>query len=447
MPKLNENSHFIGRAVSWASNLGCNYTEDRVLQNQARLTNRLAGITAVSGLSIAAYLSFTPSPVLGVLYIAFISTLMVTPLILNSLGKLHSAKLAHILMANSIIVSLSLMFGQNSHFQYFLITMVGVPFVLFTNSRSNLKWVFSVFAVLNWVLVEVLFTYLDPVIYLNAEITELFRWLSNGLQFFFVAFMFYVFADESNRFVKDLTSQKEELRESYEQLDVALDRAKEATKTKAMFLANMSHEIRTPLNGIIVASELLKEGQLGGQEKGFSDIIHSSSKSLLSIVNDVLDLSKAEERKIELDIKPFFIHHLVREVMDAFWHQAKQKNILLLTDLQTNLHTKYKGDEQRIKQILNNLLGNAIKFCDSGYVMLKVNEVHASVNGEKMLQFSIEDSGIGIEKDKQEAIFESFTQADGSTSRTYGGTGLGTTISKMLVELMGGEIGVISPNP
>ncbi|NQX91764.1 MAG: hypothetical protein HRT74_06510, partial [Flavobacteriales bacterium] len=405
MAEQKVNTNFVEKILDWASDLGCDYAPDRVLQNQTRLTNRLAWVTCLSGVGIATYLISTPTPTFGVFYIYFISVLMLVPVALNATNRLSIARIVYILIAKAIIFSLSLLFGKEAHFQYFFITAVGMPFVFFSNSKVSMMWALSLAAVANWVAVEILFGYTTPYVYLGPELAELFRWLSNGLQFILIGFMFYFFSSESTRFVQDLRAQQDELQESNDQLDIALEQAKEASKAKTMFLANMTHEIRTPLNGIIVASELLKEVDLCENGKGFSDIIHTSSTSLLSIVNDVLDLSKGEANKIELVNKPFSLHHLVKEVLGSFWIAAKDKEIALLSNLHPDLKKEYTGDEQRIRQVLNNLIGNAVKFCDSGYVMLRITPDSVASDGLSMIKFSVEDSGIGVDVKKQEAIF------------------------------------------
>lgn len=433
--------------MNWASDLGCQFTSDRVVKHQTRITNRLGWTTSLSGIGIATFLCTTPTPALGLLYIYFISILMLLPVYLNSRGKHKTARLFYVLIANFIVASLSVVFGKDSHFQYFFFTLVGIPIIFFSTSKSRIKWFFSIGAVMNWIAVEIWFLYNSPMIDLGPALAELFRWLSNGVQFLLIALMFYFFAEEFERFVTDLKLQHSALQNTNKQLDRALEKSKEATKAKSMFLANMSHEIRTPLNGIIVASDLLRTSNLQGQEKEFSQIIHSSSRSLLSIVNDVLDLSKAEANKIEIEQAQFSLEKLVKDIVKTFGYQAFEKRIDFYADVHPELKAFYIGDELRIKQVLNNLLGNAIKFCQEGHIFLKVEPANQQLSDRSLIRFTIEDTGIGISQDKLNEIFESFTQEDGSTSRTYGGTGLGTTISKMLVELMGGETKAISPNP
>ena len=249
---------------------------------------------------------------------------------------------------------------------------------------------------------------------------------------------------QKNKALMSKNSQK--LENVNKELNKALKVTEEAAKAKSEFLANMSHEIRTPMNGIIGAADILKGMQLGKDEYKMVDIIHKSGNSLLTIINDILDFSKIEAGKMEIEYSPFSLLESIEGVIEILKHNAIKKDLELIFYLDSNIKHNVIGDETRINQVLINLIGNAIKFTEKGQVFLKVDLTNET---EKYytLKFSIEDTGIGIPKEKQNKIFESFTQANGSTTRRFGGTGLGTTISKMLVNLMGGEVGVISPNP
>ena len=245
---------------------------------------------------------------------------------------------------------------------------------------------------------------------------------------------------------RELALSKKTLENTNYELRKALYEANEATRAKSEFLANMSHEIRTPMNGIIGVVELL-QGQENDEDKlNLLKIIDDSAQSLLGLINDILDFSKIEAGKLVITEQEFNIYNLVESIIDRFALKAFNKNIELLFYIEEDVPPVLIGDDSRINQIITNLLGNAIKFTNEGQVYLHVKNIET--NGDKItLKFSIEDTGIGIAEDKIDKIFESFIQEDSSTGRKFGGTGLGTTISKRLVELMHGKIWAKSPNP
>jgi PAS domain S-box-containing protein len=233
----------------------------------------------------------------------------------------------------------------------------------------------------------------------------------------------------------DITAQKE-----------VQQKEAESNKAKSEFLANMSHEIRTPMNGIVGATELIARTRLNKEQRNIISIISKSCQNLTHIINDILDFSKIEARKMKIETYPFNIRSTVDYLIDQISFKSNEKNLEVFAMVEETIPQVLVGDEGRLIQIMINLVGNAVKFTHEGEVVFKV-EVERQIGADISLHFMVEDSGIGIPLEKLEKIFDSFTQADGSTTRKFGGTGLGTSISKMLVELMGGKIWVESPNP
>lgn len=226
------------------------------------------------------------------------------------------------------------------------------------------------------------------------------------------------------------------------QLHGAVEREKSANRAKSIFLANMSHELRTPLNGVIGVSDLLNETLLNKEQKEYTDIIRSSANTLLDLIENVLDISRIEAGKLSTDPEDFDLHQLINSTVLMLENQANKKGLIIGAHIAPQTPFQLNGDARHLRQILINLLGNAIKFTEYGRIDVFIRPV-GQANPQR-LRIEVVDTGIGISEEAQGLVFERFTQADTSVTRRYGGTGLGTTIAKQLVEMMGGQIGLHS---
>ena len=245
--------------------------------------------------------------------------------------------------------------------------------------------------------------------------------------------------DELKDTVDKLRNENAGLKELAQQADAA-------NKAKSDFLAMISHEIRTPMNGVIGLTELLLGTELEKKQKHYAGLILTSARNLLTLINSLLDFSKIEADMMELDIAEFSLKELVSELMTLYNVSTEQKNVDVFEEFDPRVAEAYLGDSYRIRQILVNLLGNAIKFTEEGSIVLKIAYENMANDTKDMLCFEVRDSGPGIPSSKLDRLFKPFTQVDTSTTRRYGGTGLGLSICQKLVELMGGNIGVESEN-
>ena len=246
--------------------------------------------------------------------------------------------------------------------------------------------------------------------------------------------------------VEDITSRKraeEELNRANEQLERARDAALESADIKARFLANTSHELRTPMNAIVGFTQLLLDTPLTPEQREYAETVRTSSRSLLTLLNDILDFSKIESGKLVFEDLEFNIREVIEDTSELMAELAFSKGLNFGLWIDRSLPVVLKGDPGRLRQVLTNLLGNAIKFTPRGEVALRV-EVSRIWETRASLRFEVQDSGIGIPLTSQGKIFEAFTQADDTTTRRFGGSGLGLSISRQLVERMGGTMGFSS---
>ena len=242
------------------------------------------------------------------------------------------------------------------------------------------------------------------------------------------------------------TASRKELEAEQQKLKIAKEQAEAASKAKSLFLANMSHEIRTPLNGMLGLTQIMLHEDLSDEFRKYLEMILSSGNNLAKLINDILDFSKIESGKLELENILFNFREAISENLEHFQFLAEQKGIKLTTRFCDSLPTEVIGDSIRVNQIMTNIVGNAIKFTESGSVDIDFSSV-GKTEDEVIIQGCVRDTGIGIRQDAKDQIFLSFSQADNSVTRKFGGTGLGLSIAKRLVELMSGNITLHSPIP
>lgn len=365
-------------------------------------------------------------------------------------GYVNTSKMLHIIYIDIGIIILSSVFGSQALIQAFFIPTMGLSILLFDGKNIKLRNISILISVLSYFVLD--YIIFDQV-YISENGFSIIRWSVLTAAFVTTWLIFNTFSEfkesaesKTNELLekeielnRELSINQKKLERYITELEDTRIQLEQSTKAKSEFLATMSHEIRTPMNAIMGMTHLLQKDQPRDDQLEPLNILDFSGKTLLTLIDDVLDFSKIEAGRLEFEKTEFDLERLLATIMETFKVMANNKKVDLKSNIEKDLHNVLLGDPARLTQIINNLLSNALKFTETGYVELSVQKLGESKN-EISLQFSVKDTGIGIPEDRVETIFESFTQASGSTKRLYGGTGLGLTISKQLTELQGGTL-------
>ncbi|MAL16920.1 MAG: hybrid sensor histidine kinase/response regulator [Balneola sp.] len=430
-------------------------SKDKIIGKKAGMTVLNSVSFFLAGVSVLFLVAFqiNESVSLTWFFLSEALAFLLIPLLARQ-GFEKAAKILLIAYADIGIIILSSVFGGDAMIQAFFIPAMGLSILLFDNTQVHLRNMGILLSILSYFI-------LDYIIFERISISEssfsLVRWSVLTGSFVTTWLIFNTFSQfkedaeyqtlellqKEQELNQELSLKQEKLENYIGQLEVATEELAKSTKAKSEFLATMSHEIRTPMNAILGMTHLLKQDSPRKDQIEPINILDFSGKTLLSLIDDVLDFSKIEAGKIEFENIEFELNKLVNVIVESFRVTAKNKSIELKTDIGDGIPNYLVGDPARLTQILNNLYSNALKFTEEGEVLLSVNVIE-DFDDSVRLQFAISDTGIGIEKNRVDTIFESFTQASQNTKRLFGGTGLGLTISKQLTDLQGGSISVES---
>ena len=369
---------------------------------------------------------------------------------LSKQGFENVAKFLLILYVDIAIIILSSIFDGKAEIQYFLIPAMGLSILLFDYQENKIRNTSIFLSVLSYFVID--FIAIDRVS-LTPESIDYVRWGFISAAFITTWLIFNTFSESKEKaeqitreflekekeLTKQLSAKQKELESYIQKLELTSDKLQQSLSAKTDFLATMSHEIRTPMNAILGMSHFLREDNPREDQLESINVLDFSGKTLLSLIDDILDFSKIDAGKVEFENTDFELKGLITTISESFKTTALNKKVELITEIGENLPKRLTGDPAKLIQILNNLVSNALKFTEKGSVTIMVQTIEEK---EKKvdIEFKVSDTGIGIEKDRVDSIFESFVQASKTTRRLFGGTGLGLSISKKLVELQGGNI-------